>query len=111
MEMRYLDGIGVRASNDVSILTPTLVGIRFGHLLPKEQCTRIRKLHSGPSHIAVQENKSGGTSILCTIRVASEEEARDTLAILAMLVTSITGAESIICELPDYLSVSRALAA
>ncbi len=90
-----------------------MVGVWLGQKISARQRRRIMALNPdfAPGHIGVRVNKmTNTTTVMYLGRIKSPETARKIAVALKRAVLGIAGAQSMILKLPDYHSVSRALA-
>lgn len=90
---------------------PTMVGVWIKRQVPLEQQTKLMRLNEtcNPGHIGVRTGKLG-TAVMYLGPASDTKAARKLASSLVKSVSEITGATSILRQLPNYKAVSRALA-
>ncbi len=108
---KTFDGVAVHSAH-VTPQKPTMVGVWLGERISPQQRTELMKMNatSSPGHIGVNAGENS-TAVMYVGRILAPKTARQIAIELADVVAKVTGTRIILQQLPNYLAVSRALAA
>ncbi len=109
--MKKFEGVALHPKQ-VSPDKTTMVGVWLGRQISPREREILMSLNasSAPGHIGVRIN-STSSAVMYLGRIANETTARKMASLLSEAVAAVTGAHIIRQQLPNYMAVSRALAA
>lgn len=111
MDIRNCDGIAVHARK-VSPKEATLVGVRLPRTITPQEHEQLLRMNSkiDSGHIGVRIGINGA-AVTYAGRLSNPKLAKKRANWLSSVVARVTGIRSVLCPLPTYQDVSRALAA